>query len=182
MKKVTVIVVGIMILLIGSLVGNVVLYDFWHQEKAAHMKANTQLQQVKTKLRAANENSPVQLKKVAEDFARTLFSFEKSNQSERKKRLIELTSPKFGKELFDKNKNVNSEPISTKNSLITSQAKVKESIYNQTGPDTAKVKVTIEQSLQTDYMEDKTVQEIQVDLSYNGNKWKVVKFTAKPVL
>jgi hypothetical protein len=42
--------------------------------------------------------------------------------------------------------------------------------------------VTIEQSLQTDAMIDKTIQELQVDLRYNGTDWKVVKFTAKQVL
>lgn len=182
MNKLTASVIGTTILFTGSIIGNVILYDFWKQEKTAHTTLSVQLKQVEMKLRATTENSPEQLKKVAEEFVKTLFSFDKNSQTERKKRLLKLASKKLGKELFDKSYPANTEPIGAKNSQITSLVTIKDSVYNQTGPDTAKVLVTIEQSLQTDNMEDKTIQEIQVDLSYNGEEWKVVKFSAKPIL
>jgi uncharacterized protein HemX len=104
MRKSILVMILLVIIFVGSITGNLVLYGFWKQEKTAHHKTSEQLKQVKTTLRAAKENSPARLKSVAEDFARTLFSFEEGSRAGRKKRLLELSSRELGRQLFNKEK------------------------------------------------------------------------------
>jgi hypothetical protein len=154
-------------------------------EKTNNKKITLALHKSETLLKASKSNTQEALTSVASDFGSTLFTFKNENLNERKNHLLSLVTPSLSKKMFDPNRKgevSDTDVLGSDNPELASSAVIKDSVYNWTGSNSAKVILTIEQTLSAGSDSAKTIYEVTVNLINEREKWNVTGFVMKEVM
>jgi hypothetical protein len=157
-------------LLILSLIGNVIFFDFWNQEKE---KVQELKDQVVTAAPVDHQDQETQILSVSEKFVERMFSFNPEEDQEKRRNSLEsFSTDRVKVKLFGKGKKAENGEFHGSHDNLISSVKIIKSDYKKNTIDPAEVVLQIEQSIESKNMRQKAVYEVRLKLVEESG-WKV---------
>lgn len=154
----------------------------YEEQKDRAIQAESKVADLKGELAAAKDNQPDQMKRLAEDFTRELFSFNVNSSEKRLKALQEMSAGKARNKLQTAKNDTYEKNLSQFKDNLVAEVHVKDSIYNKISNQQGKVQVEFQQWIISGGITDKRVIVMNVDLEYIQGKWKAIDFEIKNIV
>jgi hypothetical protein len=177
MGRMIVIGVGI-VLVLASIIGNVVLYDFWNQEKEKVSAAAVELKNLEDELKASNQNKPELMVTVAEEFTKVMFGTTEKDPEKRLSDLSELVTSNLLSEMTEESHEGHTDHVES----FENEVKILQSVYNRVSNTESQVVIDFEHTMKAE--KSKSVSEIKmtVKLRYINGEWKVNDYKINSML
>jgi hypothetical protein len=177
MGRIVVIGVGI-VLVLASIVGNVVLYDFWNQEKEKVSAAAVELNKLEEELKASNQNKPEEMTTVAEEFIKVMFGSSEKVPEKRLSALSEHVTSNLLSKMTEESHEGHTDHVES----FENEVKILQSVYNRVSNTESQVIIDFEHMMKAEKSKSVSQIKMTVKLKYINGEWKVNDYKVDSML
>jgi hypothetical protein len=162
------------LLIVSLAVSTIVFYLKYDNQKFVAAVLKTKLERSEERIQALKTNNDDMLTKVGEKFTIEMFTaVSKEKGQERIERLQNLSTGKAKVKLLESTKTAHSEENEKPDDNLISSIEIKNSHYNKTGEDKAKVIVLFEHLMVSGEYKTRAVNELILDMEYVKGEWLI---------
>lgn len=169
------------ILLIGSNALSYVFYDFWGQEKDKVSALQTEIKEQKRQIEALKTNKDENLNVIGSEFVKTLFTYDSKKPVKAPELAQKMTIGEAKDKLTRKPKETEFGEMSG-SEHITSTVEFKNTHYNKISAEEATVTILFEQLVNMDGNKAKVLNQIEIEMKYVEDEWKIANYNMQQIL